>query len=176
MHSISFALNLKGFCVAQEPFFVHTAFMRAVIQRVLEAKVTVDREVVGQVEGGLLVYLGVEKGDTNDDMIWLAEKIIKMRIFPDSEERMQFPVTEVAGGILVISQFTLFADFSKGMRPSFTQAEVPQEARAMYDAFVLYLSSKQIPVRAGIFGAHMVVDSVNDGPVTILLDSKEKVA
>ncbi len=150
--------------------------MRAVVQRVLQAKVTVDREVVGQIETGLLLYLGVEKGDTNDDMIWTAEKILKMRIFPDSEERMQFPVTEIPGGILVISQFTLFADFSKGTRPSFTQAEVPQEAREMYDAFILYLSSKNIPVQAGIFGAHMYIDSVNDGPVTILLDSKVKTA
>jgi D-aminoacyl-tRNA deacylase len=150
--------------------------MRAVIQRVLGAKVTVDREIVGQVESGLLVYLGVEKGDTNDDMIWTAEKILKMRIFPDSEERMQFPITEVAGGILVVSQFTLCADMSKGNRPSFHLAENPAEAQAMYDAFVLYLAGKGVLVQTGMFGAMMHVESINDGPLTILLDSKEKVA
>lgn len=150
--------------------------MRAVVQRVLGAKVTVDREIVGQIDAGLLVYLGVQKGDTNDDMLWTAEKIIKMRIFPDSEERMQFPVTEIAGGILVVSQFTLCADMNNGNRPSFQNAEAPAEAEAMYEAFVLYLSGKGVPVQTGQFGAMMHVESVNDGPLTILLDSKEKVA
>ena len=150
--------------------------MRAVVQRVLGAKVTVDREIIGQVAAGLLVYLGVEKGDSNDDLLWTAEKILKMRIFPDSQERMQFPITEIAGGILVISQFTLCADVRKGNRPSFHLAENPDEARAMYDAFVLYLAEKGVSVQTGIFGAMMYVESINDGPLTILLDSKEKVA
>lgn len=150
--------------------------MRAVAQRVLEARVTVNKETVGQIGPGLLIYLGVQKGDSNDDMLWTAEKVIKMRIFPDSEERMQYPVTEIAGGILVVSQFTLCADLSKGNRPSFQNAEAPAEAEAMYQAFVLYLSGKGVPVQTGQFGAMMHVESVNDGPLTILLDSKEKVA
>jgi len=150
--------------------------MRSVVQRVLEARVTVSKETVGHINAGLLIYLGVEKGDTNDDMIWTAEKILKMRIFPDSEERMQFPVTEIAGGILVVSQFTLCADMSKGNRPSFHLAEAPAEAEAMYEAFVLYLSGKGVPVQTGQFGAMMHVESINDGPLTILLDSKEKTA
>lgn len=150
--------------------------MKAVVQRVLEAQVTVNKEIVGQIGPGLLVYLGVEKGDTNDDMLWMAEKIIKLRIFPDSEERLQFPITEVAGGILVVSQFTLCADVNKGNRPSFHLAEDPLEAKAMYEAFSLYVAQKGIPVQNGIFGAMMHVASINDGPLTILLDSKSKLA
>lgn len=150
--------------------------MRSVIQRVLAARVTVNEETIGRIESGLLVYLGVEKGDSNDDMLWTAEKILKMRIFPDSQERMQYPVTEIAGGILVISQFTLCADMNDGNRPSFHLAEKPVEAMAMYEAFVLYLASKGVTVQTGQFGAMMHVESTNDGPVTIILDSKEKVA
>ncbi|MFA4814520.1 MAG: D-aminoacyl-tRNA deacylase [Candidatus Gracilibacteria bacterium] len=150
--------------------------MRAVVQRVLEARVIVNKETVGQIGPGLLVYLGVQKGDSNDDMLWTAEKVIRMRIFPDSKEHMQYPVTEIAGGILVISQFTLCADVNNGARPDFHLAENPAEAEAMYEAFVLYLSGKGVPVQTGQFGAMMRVESVNDGPLTILLDSKEKVA
>lgn len=150
--------------------------MRSVIQRVLEAQVTVNEETVGRIGSGLLVYLGVEKGDSNDDMLWTAEKILKMRIFPDSQERMQYPVTEIAGSILVVSQFTLCADMSEGNRPSFHRSEKPAEAMAMYEAFILYLAGKGVPVQTGQFGAMMHVSSVNDGPVTIILDSKEKVA
>lgn len=150
--------------------------MRAVVQRVLEARVTVNEEIVGQIGPGLLVYLGVEKGDTNDDLIWTAEKIFKLRIFPDQEEHMQFPITEVAGSVLVVSQFTLCADLSKGARPSFQMAEEPALARDVVDAFVLYLSQKGVSVQTGQFGALMHVESINDGPVTMLLDSKAKVA
>lgn len=145
--------------------------MRAVIQRVLEATVTVNQETVGQIGPGLLVYLGVEKGDTRDELIWLAEKILKLRIFPDSEERMQFPITDVAGGILLISQFTLCADLKNGARPNFTSAAPPEEAKAMYEDFLSYLSEKGVPVQSGIFGAHMMVHSINDGPVTIIADT-----
>lgn len=145
--------------------------MRVVLQRVLEAKVTVNKETVGQIGPGLLLYLGVEKGDSMDDLVWMAEKVISLRIFPDSKERMQFPVTEIAGGILVISQFTLCADTSKGARPNFTKAAPPQEANELYEEFIRYIASKDIPVQSGVFGAHMMVQSVNDGPVTIILES-----
>lgn len=147
--------------------------MRAVVQRVLEATVEVNQETVGQIGPGLLVYLGVEEGDSNDDLIWLAEKIVKMRIFPDSKERMQYPVTEVAGGILIVSQFTLYADLKNGARPNFSGAAKPEEANAMYEEFIRYISEKNIPVQSGMFGAHMVVTSVNDGPVTIIADSND---
>lgn len=149
--------------------------MKAVVQRVLEAAVTVNKERVGQIGPGLLIYLGIEKGDGNDDLIWMAEKIIRLRIFPDSQERMQFPVTEIAGGLLVVSQFTLCADLSKGNRPHFMNAAQPEEANGMYEEFIRYVGEKGIPVQSGTFGAMMHVSSVNDGPVTLILDSKEKV-
>ena len=145
--------------------------MRAVVQRVLEAKVNINQETVGQIGPGLLIYLGVAEGDTNDDLIWLAEKVMKMRIFPDSNERMQYPVTEVAGSILVVSQFTLCADLKNGARPNFSSAAKPDEANAMYEEFIRYISEKGIMVQSGMFGAHMQVESVNDGPVTIIMDT-----
>lgn len=146
--------------------------MKAVIQRVLEAKVTVNKEIVGQIGPGLLVYLGVEKGDTNDDLVWLAEKVLKLRIFPDAQERMNFPVTEIAGGVLLVSQFTLCADCKKGNRPAFTDAEDPAIANEMYEEFTRYISEKGVPVQNGVFGAMMSVQSINDGPVTMILDSR----
>ena len=149
--------------------------MRAVIQRVLEAEVIVNRESVGRIGSGLLIYLGVQQGDTNDDLIWTAEKILKMRIFPDSDERMNFPITDTASSILVVSQFTLCADVHKGNRPSFTKASPPEEANDFYEEFKRYVASRGIPVQSGVFGAMMHVNSVNDGPLTIILDSKEKV-
>ena len=147
--------------------------MRAVIQRVLKARVDINKETVGQIGPGLLVYLGVEKGDTNDDLIWLAEKILKLRIFPDAQERMNYPVTEIAGGVLVVSQFTLCADCSKGTRPSFVHAADPAEANEMYEEFIRYIAAKDVPVQSGVFGAMMNVHRINDGPVTIWLNSKE---
>jgi D-aminoacyl-tRNA deacylase len=147
--------------------------MKAVIQRVLEASVTVNKETVGQIGPGLLVYLGVEKGDSNDDLVWLAEKVLALRIFPDAQERMNFPVTEIAGGVLVVSQFTLCADCKKGNRPSFVAAADPEEANEMYEEFIRYIGEKGVPVASGVFGAMMNVASVNDGPVTIILNSRE---
>lgn len=149
--------------------------MRAVVQRVLDADVTVEDDAVGRIGPGLLVYLGVEKGDSNDDLIWMAEKIMKMRIFPDLQEKMQFPISEVAGSVLVVSQFTLCADMSQGNRPGFANAAEPDLAKELYKAFTEYLQNKGINVQTGIFAAHMFVTSVNDGPVTIILDSKSKV-
>jgi D-tyrosyl-tRNA(Tyr) deacylase len=148
--------------------------MKAVLQRVLEAEVQVNQETVGKIGPGLLVYLGVAEGDTNDDLIWTAEKLLKLRIFPDSDERMNYPITEVAGSVLVVSQFTLCANLNKGARPNFTGAAKPDEALEMFESFVRHLSERGVKVQTGVFGAHMMVHSVNDGPVTILLDSKEK--
>lgn len=150
--------------------------MRAVVQRVLEARVNVDGETVGEIGPGLLVYLGVMQGDESKDLEWLAEKIVKLRIFPDQMERMTFPVTEVAGSVLVVSQFTLCADIRKGSRPSFTPAAEPELAELMYKAFVKRMVEAGVPVQTGQFGAHMMVSSVNDGPVTLWLDSQEKLS
>ena len=150
--------------------------MKAVVQRVLEASVTVKKETVGQIGHGLLIYLGVQKGDTNDDLVWMAEKILKLRIFPDSEEKMQYAITDVAGGVLVVSQFTLCADLGKGNRPGFQEAALPAEAKPVVDAFSTYIAEKGVPVQNGIFGAMMHVSSINDGPVTIILDSRAKLA
>lgn len=145
--------------------------MRLVAQRVLEASVSVHEETVAHIGPGLLLYLGIEKGDSQDDLIWMAEKILKLRIFPDQNERMQFPITEVAGSILLVSQFTLCANLYDGNRPSFTDAMHPDEASIMVEAFRDYLKSKGIPVQTGVFGAHMQVHSINDGPVTFTLQS-----
>lgn len=145
--------------------------MRAVVQRVLEAAVTVNRETVGQIGPGLLIYLGVEKEDTNDDLIWMAEKIYKLRVFPDTQEKMRYAISEVSGAILVVSQFTLCADLDSGNRPSFSSAAPPDMAHEMYEEFIRYLSEKNIPVQTGVFGAHMDVTSLNDGPVTFFLSS-----
>ncbi len=146
--------------------------MRAVVQRVLEASVQVQEETVGHIGPGLLIYLGVEQGDTNDDLVWLAEKILKLRIFPDINEKMMYPVTEVAGSILVVSQFTLCANVQKGNRPSFEQAAAPGEAEDLYHQFVQYVSEREVHTETGVFGAMMEVSSINDGPVTLWLDSR----
>lgn len=146
--------------------------MRAVVQRVLEASVQVQEETVGHIGPGLLIYLGVEQGDTNDDLVWLAEKILKLRIFPDINEKMMYPVTEVAGSILVVSQFTLCANVQKGNRPSFEQAAAPGEAEDLYHQFVQYVSEREVHTETGVFGAMMEVSSTNDGPVTLWLDSR----
>lgn len=145
--------------------------MKAVLQRVLEAEVKVSGEIVAKIGPGLLVYLGVEKGDSNDDMIYVAEKIIKLRIFPDQEEKMQFPITEIAGSILIVSQFTLCADLSGGNRPSFVKAAEPDLAKELYNSMINYIVGKGIRVETGVFAFHMYVSSVNDGPVTIMIDS-----
>ena len=150
--------------------------MRAVVQRVLDASVSVNQETVGQIGPGLLVYLCAEADDTRDDMVWTAEKIIKMKLFPDSQERMAFPLTEVAGSVLVVSQFTLCAKIRKGNKPNFnTTIAPPQQAEAMVNDFIAYLAAKGIQVQSGQFAAMMKVQSTNDGPVTIIVDSKREV-
>ncbi|MBU0981773.1 D-tyrosyl-tRNA(Tyr) deacylase [Patescibacteria group bacterium] len=150
--------------------------MKAVVQRVLSAEVEVGDDIVGQIGPGLLVYLGVEKGDTSLDLEWMLGKVTSLRIFPDQNEKMTFPVSEIAGGVLVVSQFTLCADVSKGNRPSFTPAADPEYAEMIYKAFIKGIEKVNIPTASGEFGAMMRVKSLNDGPVTILLDSKTKVS
>ncbi len=146
--------------------------MRAVIQRVSEAKVEVEGKVIGQVGRGLLVYLGVGKEDTEADAEFMADKLVNLRIFADEAGKMNRSVIEVGGGVLLISNFTLQGDCRKGRRPGFDAAADPQLAEPLYEKVAELMARSEIPVAKGSFGAHMQVSSINDGPVTFLLDSK----
>jgi len=145
--------------------------MRAVVQRVSEARVEVDGEIVGEIGRGFLVLLGVAGDDTAADADWLAEKIAHLRVFEDEQANMNRSVLDVGGAALVISQFTLYGDCRRGRRPSFDAALPPAEAEALYQRFLAALAGHGVPVRSGRFRAMMDVASVNAGPVTILLDS-----
>lgn len=150
--------------------------MKTTIQRVSEASVTVNGEIVGAIQTGLLVLLGVEDADEQADIDWLTQKISALRIFPDEQGLMNKSVSDVNGEVLVISQFTLFASTKKGTRPSFTKAGKPDFAKTMCDRFIQALSNKiDTPVASGIFGADMKVALINDGPVTINIDTKNKI-
>lgn len=145
--------------------------MRAVVQRVSAASVTVEGRKVGTIGPGLLVLLGVARGDTEKDGEYLAEKLAGLRIFEDEEEKMNRSVAQIGGSILLVSQFTLYGDVRHGRRPSFTQAAPPEEANRLYEDLAQKLQDKGLTVETGQFQAHMEVSLVNDGPVTILLDS-----
>src|SRR3989440_527630 len=147
--------------------------MRAVIQRVSRAEVRVAGEVVGAVGKGVLVLLGVAPTDTAEDVHWLADKVVNLRIFPDGDGKMNVSLPDAGGGCLVVSQFTLYGDASKGRRPSFIGAAPPTVAIPLYERFVALLTEKsggKIPVETGEFGAMMEVELVNDGPVTLILE------
>ncbi len=145
--------------------------MRAVVQRVSEASVSVDGQVVGQIERGVLVYLGVAAGDGPTDIAYIVSKVRGLRIFEDADGKMNRSVEEIGGAVLIVSQFTLSGDARNGRRPSFIGAEVPAIARERYEEVLSAMRTTGLPVAAGVFQAHMQVASVNDGPVTILLDS-----
>ena len=145
--------------------------MRAVVQRVSRAAVSVDGAVTGAIERGLLVLLGVAPGDTEAEARWLADKVVGLRIFPDAEGKMKRDVAEAGGGVLVVSQFTLYGDCRKGRRPSFVGAAPPEVAEPLYEAFVLAVRANGLPAATGRFGAMMQVELVNDGPVTLLVDT-----
>ncbi len=147
--------------------------MRAVVQRVDSAAVEVDGARVGSVAKGLLVLLGVEKDDTDKDLEYLLDKVVGLRIFEDEQEKMNLSVADVGGGLLVVSQFTLYGDCRKGKRPSFDKAAGTEMANAYYEKFVADARAKGLSVGTGKFQAHMLVSLVNNGPVTILLDSKK---
>jgi D-aminoacyl-tRNA deacylase len=146
--------------------------MRAVLQRVSRAKVTVAGGIVGQINRGLLVLLGVEQGDTETDAQQLADKTVQLRIFDDADGKMNLALPDVGGAVLVVSQFTLLGDCRKGRRPSFIQAAPPEIAERLYETFVAAIGVRGIPVATGQFRAMMEVELVNDGPVTLLLESK----
>jgi D-tyrosyl-tRNA(Tyr) deacylase len=147
--------------------------MKALLQRVTTATVTVDGRVVGRIGPGLLVFLCAVTGDTDRDLEYLVKKVSQLRIFEDGEGKMNRSVTDIKGAVLLVSQFTLAASTRRGNRPSFEQAEAPEQARAWYEAFIGRLRERGIPVETGQFGAMMDVSLVNDGPVTIGLDSRE---
>jgi D-tyrosyl-tRNA(Tyr) deacylase len=145
-----------------------------VVQRVRRARVTVDSEVTGEIGAGLLAFVGVADGDGPADVDYIAAKIRELRIFPDDEGRMNRSVTEGGGSVLVVSQFTLQGDCRKGRRPSFDAAAPGPVARALYEEVVRRLRESGLPVATGVFQAHMAVELVNDGPVTLLLDSRKE--
>jgi D-tyrosyl-tRNA(Tyr) deacylase len=148
--------------------------MRAVLQRVTRGSVTVDTQIIGQIGRGLVVLLGVEQDDTDADAQQLADKVIQLRIFDDADGKMNLSLAEVAGEMLVVSQFTLLGDCRKGRRPSFIQAAAPELAERLYETFVAAVGVQGIRVATGKFRAMMQVELVNDGPVTILLDTRKK--
>lgn len=147
--------------------------MRAVIQRVLESSVTVEGQVVGAIGQGLMVLLGVEEGDTEKEVQYMVDKILGLRIFEDTEGKMNHSIQEVSGELLAVSQFTLMGDARKGRRPSYSNAARPEEANRLYELFVKNVREKGTKVETGVFQADMKVALVNDGPVTILLDSQK---
>jgi D-tyrosyl-tRNA(Tyr) deacylase len=147
--------------------------VRAVVQRVSRASVTVAGEVVGRIDQGLLVLLGVAEGDTQDDVIFLATKIVGLRIFPDDQCKMNRSLVDVGGRMLVVSQFTLLGDCRKGRRPSFIEAARPEQAIDLYHGFVAEVQGRGIEVATGRFQEHMDVELVNAGPVTLILDTRQ---
>ena len=147
--------------------------MRAVIQRVSQAEVKVDADIVGKINEGLLILLGVEKQDSDEDLKYLYDKITNLRIFEDMQGKMNLSVRDVQGQLLVVSQFTLYADCRKGRRPSFENAASPEKARMYYENFIELAKNDGFKTETGQFQAHMSVMLYNDGPVTIMLDSKK---
>jgi len=145
--------------------------MRAVVQRVSSSKVTVDGELTGKIDKGLLVLLGVTHEDTSKDVDYIIDKVLNLRIFEDENEKMNLSLKDVSGELLVVSQFTLYGDCRKGRRPSFSSAARPEVATKLYEEFIEKARKEGIVTQTGQFGAHMMVDLTNDGPVTILLES-----
>lgn len=148
--------------------------MKAVIQRVSQAQVSIDGETVGSIAQGFMILLGIHEADTTEDVAYLVRKISKLRVFEDNDGKMNVSIQEVKGSILSISQFTLYAETKKGNRPSFIEAARPEKAIPLYELFNEQLAQQEIPVETGKFGADMAVSLVNDGPVTIIIDTREK--
>jgi len=149
--------------------------MRAVIQRVSKASVEVDAKKVGSIEKGMLILLGVTHEDTKEDALWLIRKISRLRIFNDAEDQMNLSLLDIQGEALIVSQFTLYASTKKGNRPSFVQSAKPSQALPLYEFFIKEFEKEtNLLIKTGIFGAHMNVEFTNDGPVTLIIDTKNK--
>ncbi len=148
--------------------------MKAVIQRVSHASVKVDEKIVGEISGGLLLLIGIDEEDEKADADWLVQKILNLRIFGDEDGKLNLSVLDISGEILCISQFTLIAEYKKGNRPSFIKAAKPNKAIPLFDYFKTEISKSNLKIESGIFGADMKVSLLNDGPVTIVMDSKTK--
>ncbi len=149
--------------------------MRAIIQRVSKAEVSINNEIHGSINKGLMVLFGIENSDSKEDIVWMANKLIGLRIFSDSEGKMNLSVKEIGGNILVVSQFTLFASTAKGNRPSFIRSAKPEISIPIYNDFVATLKQLSgLNIQTGIFGADMQINLINDGPVTIFIDTKNR--
>ncbi|TXE20825.1 D-tyrosyl-tRNA(Tyr) deacylase [Psychroflexus gondwanensis] len=149
--------------------------MKIVVQRVKEASVEIGNEISGTINTGLLIFLGIENEDGQEDINWLVKKIINLRVFPDDEDKMNLSLKDIEGELLVVSQFTLHASLKKGNRPSFTKSAKPELAKKLYDDFLETLQNETITkIQTGRFGANMQVSLINDGPLTFILDSKVK--
>ena len=149
--------------------------MKTVVQRVLESNVKVDNQIVGAINQGYMLLVGVDEMDTTEDADWLTQKILNLRVFSDAEGKMNQSILDIKGEILCISQFTLIADYKKGNRPSFIKAAKPDQAIPLFEYFKERMKESGLKVESGIFGADMKVSLINDGPVTIVMDSKTKV-
>ena len=147
--------------------------MRALVQRVSEARVSVNGEIVGEIETGLLVLLGIGEDDTSTDVGCLAQKVLKLRVFPDDKSRMNRSVKDIGGSVLIVSQFTLYGDTRKGNRPSYSRAADPAKAKELYEEFVSYCRETGITTATGVFQAYMKVTLTNEGPVTLMCSSGE---
>lgn len=148
--------------------------MKALVQRVARASVSVNSRVVGKIERGLVVFLGVAQDDSEEDVRYLVDKVLNLRIFPDEAGKFALSVLQIKGEILIVSQFTLLADAQKGRRPSFSQAAPPDMARRLYELFISEARSSGLKVETGLFQEHMLVEIHNDGPVTVLLESRKR--
>jgi D-tyrosyl-tRNA(Tyr) deacylase len=148
--------------------------MRALLQRVTRARCTVEGAVTGEIGAGLVVLVGAAVGDRHDDADWLARKVAGLRVFGDAERLMNRDLRETGGGALVIPQFTLYGDARRGRRPDFTAAARPEQAEPLFERFCATLAEERVPVARGVFGAHMAIELVNDGPVTLLVESPRR--
>lgn len=148
--------------------------MRAVLQRIKESKVEVNEKIIGSIKNGLLILLGIEESDSMNDIDWLSNKILNMRIFSDEKGLMNLSVLDIKGELLIVSQFTLHASTKKGNRPSFIKAAKPEVAIPLYEKFIAKMKESNLNIETGEFGADMKVSLINDGPVTIIIDSKNK--
>ena len=148
--------------------------MRAIIQKVKEARATFEGEILGEIETGLCVLLGVKTGDTEKESEWMAEKLVNLRVFGDESEKLNHSLLDVKGEMLLISQFTVYGECRKGRRPSFTEAAPPGDAKRLYELTIAKVKDYGVPVKTGMFQTHMVIEIVNDGPVTLIIDTAEE--